>query len=224
MLTRETTPLTREKAVHFFRDAAETAGAVVVEVSGFPEAFTYAVELCASRDAIPPTFAQDLEPPAGRQAENHDPIAFRKTLAAPGFTSHQLGMLIPRAREKDLSLLTGGLRGRTAGVEMGLSVADFGLASTGTLVIQSNSEDVRLAGMIGEIHVVILPAAKIRTDIPAIRNDLLAMMSMAPNYTALITGPNRTTDIERISSVGVHGPRELHILICGEYGCTARVA
>ncbi len=224
MLTRETTPLTREKAVHFFRDAAETAGAVVVEVSGFAEAFTYAVELCASRDTVSPTLARDIETPAGESPGHFDPAAFRKTLAAPGFTSHQLDMLIPRAREKNLSLLTGGLRRRIAGVEMGLSVADFGLASTGTLVIQSNSEDVRLASMIGETHVVILPAAKIRTDIPAIRNDLLAMMSMAPNYTALITGPNRTTDIERISSVGVHGPRELHILICGEYGCAAQVA
>ncbi len=33
------------------------------------------------------------------------------------------------------------------------------------------------------------------------------------NYVAYITGPSRTADIERVLTIGVHGPKELYILM-----------
>ena len=33
------------------------------------------------------------------------------------------------------------------------------------------------------------------------------------NYVAYISGPSRTADIERVLTIGVHGPKELFILL-----------
>ncbi|HEY8731495.1 MAG TPA: LUD domain-containing protein [Candidatus Limnocylindria bacterium] len=34
-------------------------------------------------------------------------------------------------------------------------------------------------------------------------------------YVTLMTGPSRTADIERALTIGVHGPRELHVVLVG---------
>ena len=55
--------------------------------------------------------------------------------------------------------------------------------------------------------------------------DLLALMTkMHPdksNYIALITGPSKTADIERVLAIGVHGPERLVIVCVDELGGTS---
>jgi len=41
-------------------------------------------------------------------------------------------------------------------------------------------------------------------------------MKSAPRYLSFISGASRTADIERVLTIGVHGPRELHLLILDE--------
>lgn len=96
----------------------------------------------------------------------------------------------------------------------GLTGANFALADTGTLVLESTSEQLRLATTLTEQHFALLDPRKILADglaaVPYLRE---FHRRSERNYLAYISGPSRTADIERVLTIGVHGPKELHILL-----------
>ena len=97
----------------------------------------------------------------------------------------------------------------------GLTGANFAIAATGTVVLESTAEDIRLASTLPERHFVLLDPAKIIPDSGAAVPMLRQLHARLPQtYLAYLTGPSRTADIERVLTIGVHGPKELHILLC----------
>ena len=105
------------------------------------------------------------------------------------------------------------MRSRLSGVDIGFTFADIGIAETGTIVLNCPQEELRLATMVCEYHVCVVPKSRIVKDGFAAEPQLQKFMLNTPNYTAFITGPSRTADIERVLTIGVHGPLELHILV-----------
>jgi L-lactate dehydrogenase complex protein LldG len=99
---------------------------------------------------------------------------------------------------------------------MGVTTADFGIADTGTLVINSNDEHTRLATMLCEVHVAILAVSDIRETALSMARELETLVGQKGSYTAFVTGASRTADIERVLAIGVHGPLELHIILVEE--------
>ena len=97
-----------------------------------------------------------------------------------------------------------------AAAKIGISQMDWALADTGTLAGDSSAIDGRLASTLTGIHIVLVPTSGILPDMPTL---LTRLHPDASNYIAMITGPSRTADIERVLSLGVHGPLELHILL-----------
>ena len=186
-----------------FVEKAKISAAIVSTIGSFSEAVDYVVELIGDR-------------PLNRYTISDEPINtgdLNRTVAAPALSQAEYEILEKTCSAHGIDCVTKGLREHLIGVDIGLSYADIGLAETGTLVLNCPDEQLRLATMLCEYHVCILKRSAIVADGYAAEAQLKQYMLDSPTYTAFITGPSRTADIERVLSIGVHGPLELHILI-----------
>ncbi|WP_034623122.1 LutC/YkgG family protein [Desulfovermiculus halophilus] len=196
-----------------FVEKAEASAAQVIRVPDLEQALDQVVQSCAAKQACTPLATgceQDLSEAAADLCSLKD---WSKIMAAPGLAPRDLEALTSRCKKESIKLIQTGLRSHLGGIDVGLTWAEYGIAETGTAVLNSSLEDVRLAGMISEIHAVLLPATGIVPDTAALNQALAADFGKPPNYTSFITGPSRTADIERVLTLGVHGPLDVHIYI-----------
>ena len=106
-----------------------------------------------------------------------------------------------------------------AEADTGITEADFGIADTGTLVLIANEKQPRSVSLIPPIHVAILQSdvilEKMEDVFAILKNSLDERGSIAKLTSCItfITGPSRTGDIELNITLGVHGPKELFVLI-----------
>jgi L-lactate dehydrogenase complex protein LldG len=96
-----------------------------------------------------------------------------------------------------------------AAAAIGITEIESAIAATGTLVTDAADVQRRLASTLPPTHVAILPTAAIQPDMAAAFTRIHPARS---GYISLITGPSRTADIERVLTIGVHGPSRLVIL------------
>jgi iron-sulfur cluster protein len=101
--------------------------------------------------------------------------------------------------------------------DMGISGANIAIADTGTLVIVSNEGNARLVTSLPDVHVAILTYEKLVPSLDEAASILKLLSKCATgqkmtSYVSFITGPSRTSDIEKTLTLGCHGPKELHII------------
>ncbi len=201
-----------DSLVSEFTARAEEVSAVMRPVASLDAALDYVVDLCAAKEACQWLLA-GCEAPLSVPADTLCATVAAKTIAAPGFSADLRTRLAESCRQSGIRLIEGSLRDHLGGIDLGLTFAEAGIAETGTLVIDSSDEEIRLATMISEVHVAILPADRIVARADELAASLGAAMARPGNFTAFITGASRTADIERVLAIGVHGPLSLHILI-----------
>ena len=123
--------------------------------------------------------------------------------------------LAVRLRAAGVTVVDGDFRGQAPQAAAGLTGADFAIAATGTVVLESTDEAIRLASTLPPVHFVLLDPRRIVADSAAAVPVLRLFHEQLPQaYLAYITGPSRTADIERVLTIGVHGPKQLHVLLC----------
>ena len=100
----------------------------------------------------------------------------------------------------------------------GVTTVDYALAETGTVVLSSDEEGALLVSLLPAIHIALLKPQQIIGSLAEVISKLKQerMGRAGPSRAAtFITGPSRTSDVELVLSIGVHGPKELHLIILG---------
>jgi L-lactate dehydrogenase complex protein LldG len=120
-----------------------------------------------------------------------------------------VNILLPSIKT-DAEILVNASKNDLFSCGIGITGAQMGIAETGTLVLESESERNRLASLLPPIHICVLYAKDIRATMGEI---LKAVQENLSRTVTFITGQSRTSDIELTLALGVHGPRELHVVI-----------
>ena len=95
-------------------------------------------------------------------------------------------------------------------VHLGVTRAICGLADTGSILIVDGEGNPLQASLLPEVHIAVLRTSDI---LPSLANALTLPVIRESRSVVLITGPSRTADIEMSLTIGMHGPRELHVFL-----------
>lgn len=119
--------------------------------------------------------------------------------------SQELGRLLP-----ELGSLC---RGTATWPEVMVGLGRYAVVETGSVVVAEPSYGDRLAALLCLHHVVVVPEAALvasrEESVPRLRE--LISREQA-RYVSFISGPSRTSDIERVLTIGAHGPMNLTII------------
>ena len=109
------------------------------------------------------------------------------------------------------------LREAVARADIGITGADYAIAETGSVVLLPRTGLSRLVSLAPPIHVALVRPREVLDSL----DDYFALQRLAyhrghgamERYINFITGPSRTADIEQTLVIGVHGPKEAHMVI-----------
>ncbi|MBC8016515.1 MAG: lactate utilization protein [Sporomusaceae bacterium] len=98
--------------------------------------------------------------------------------------------------------------------DIGISSVEFGIAETGSVCMDGYSFEGRLVSMLPPLHIVFMNANNIVLGV----TEAFEIISKVYDngYISFITGPSRTADIERVLTIGVHGPKRFILIAIDE--------
>lgn len=97
-------------------------------------------------------------------------------------------------------------------VDAGITSTRGGIAETGSLILWPTADEPRLMSLVPALHIAVVDAETIYgTFFEAMRAQRWA--EAMPTNALLVSGPSKTADIEQTLAYGVHGPRELLVLL-----------
>lgn len=90
--------------------------------------------------------------------------------------------------------------------DLGITGADAALPETGTLVLRSSHKHPQLVSLLPRVHLAVVRPSALRADLQNVFAEI-----KSGKRAVLITGPSRTTDIEKVLTIGVHGPKAMYV-------------
>lgn len=100
--------------------------------------------------------------------------------------------------------------------ECGITGALLGISASGTVAIDTQHGNAGLLSCLPPHHVAILREGAIQKTLEGALETLAPQPGVRDCRFVLVTGPSRTSDIEMMSVLGVHGPLKLDVIIVRE--------
>ncbi len=97
-------------------------------------------------------------------------------------------------------------------IDAAITTTVGGIASSGSLVLWPGVEEPRLMSLVPPVHIALLQAERIHDTFEQMV-EAEQWTNQMPTNALLISGPSKTADIQQVLAYGVHGPRELIVLI-----------
>jgi L-lactate dehydrogenase complex protein LldG len=133
-------------------------------------------------------------------------------LPVPGLLDRLASAGVQVLTERPGELASPEKREEWASASVGITGADAGLVETGSVVLASGPGRGRLASLLTPIHVALLSHAALVRSLAVLIAERPDLVTRGSNLIC-ITGPSRTADIEHTLSRGVHGPKEVHVVL-----------
>lgn len=124
--------------------------------------------------------------------------------------------IIPLLRDKGISINESGGPASIADAPVGLSGAVAAIAETGSVILADNALAARAVSMLTLSHIILIAEHDIVPMLDDAGQKLRELTRPGPNqqhYISCVTGPSRTSDIERVLTIGVQGPKTLRVIV-----------
>ena len=97
-------------------------------------------------------------------------------------------------------------------IDAGITTTRGGIADTGSLIIWPDENEPRLLSLVPPVHIALLKADKIYESL-AQAVEIQDWKQDIPSNVLLVSGPSKTADIQQTLAFGIHGPKQLIVLI-----------
>ena len=104
--------------------------------------------------------------------------------------------------------------------DVGISNVEYLIAETGSIVMATGPLEARSLSLLPPVHIAVARISQILPDLFDLFDlyspvaDLSKPTGPPPSCLTIITGPSKTGDIELKLVTGVHGPGEVHVIVC----------
>ena len=95
-----------------------------------------------------------------------------------------------------------------------VGAGEFGVAETGSVAVDEARGDRGMC-FLAERLWLLVPEGEMVPNLDAAMLRMRELVQHGSSHPLLMSGPSRTADIERVLTVGVHGPRALVIVVIG---------
>lgn len=99
--------------------------------------------------------------------------------------------------------------------DAGITGADFAVAESGTLGIIHRKDQARLISLAPILHIAIVPIERLVPTYEFAISQVFSGKNNLPSQFVFITGPSMTGDIQGTLFKGMHGPRQLMVILVG---------